>query len=285
VRRLVDTQFPAWAEFPLRAVTPGGTDNTLYRLGGELVVRLPRLPSAAGQAAKEHRWLPRLAPSLPLPVPSVVALGEPAAGYPWQWAVHPWLPGRAASGATLRTPHRAALTLAGFVTALHRIDAEGGPVPGEHNFHRGAALSTRDGETRRAIAVLGGRIDAAGATRAWEHALAAPRWRGRPTWIHGDLHGGNLLVHRGAVSAVIDFGGLAVGDPACDLMVAWTVLGARERNVFRDAVAVDDGSWIRGRGWALSMALVALPYYLDRDPAFAAEANRWLSEVLADGGP
>jgi aminoglycoside phosphotransferase (APT) family kinase protein len=177
---------------------------------------------------------------------------------------------------------QAAMALGEFVAALHRIDVDGGPTPGEHSSHRGEPLSTRDSDTREAITALDGQIDTRAAARAWQASLDAPAWDGPPVWIHGDLHGGNLLAHRGRLSAVIDFGCLGVGDPAVDVMAAWTFLPAAARSTFRAAVGVDDATWARGRGWALSVALIALPYYIDRNPPFAADARHWIHEVLAD---
>jgi aminoglycoside phosphotransferase (APT) family kinase protein len=282
VRRLINSQFPRWANLRLRWVASAGTDNVLVRLGDDMVVRLPRIAAATQQAVKEHLWLPRLAPLLPLPIPMPLALGTPGEGYPWQWSVRRWLPGQAAVGDPRGDPIRSARALAEFIAALQRITPGAGPPPGEHNFHRGDPLASRDDPTREAIAALDGLVDTGAVTRAWDQAVQAPTWDGPPRWIHGDLHGGNLLLDRGTVSAVIDFGGLAVADPACDLMVAWTYLPGGARGVFRTGVTADDASWARGRGWALSMALIALPYYLDRNPSFAAQARRWLGEVLAD---
>jgi len=288
VRRMVDAQFPRWSTLPLGPVASAGTDNALFRLGTTMVVRLPRVAWATQQADKERLWLPRLAPLLPLPIPEPLAHGDPAEGYPWSWSVYRWLPGTTASAAPQGRPAASALALARFLAAMQRIDPDGGPPPGEHNFHRGEALATRDAATREAIAALDGRVDGLAATRAWDEALDAPAWSGPPTWVHGDLHAGNLLVRDGTVSAVIDFGGLGVGDPACDLMVAWTFLTAGAREVLRRSLAaaggvVDDAAWARGRGWALSMAVVALAYYWSTNPPLAAQARRWLAGVLQDG--
>ena len=282
VRRLIDSQFPIWTALPLTRVRPAGTDNALYRLGSDLVVRLPRTQDVTVQAAKEQLWLPRLAPMLPLPIPVPVAVGLPGEGYPWPWAVYRWLTGEPAAAGVLGHPHRTARVLGEFVVALQHVDPGDGPSPGEHNFYRGGPLGDRDRHVREAIRALSGSIETTAVTSAWEAALDAAVWEGPPAWIHGDLHAGNLLVDRGVVTAVLDFGGLAVADPACDLMVAWTFLPAGARAAFRATVLCDDASWVRGRGWALSMALIAIPYYLTRNPPFAAEARRWLDEVLAD---
>lgn len=281
VGTLVGGQFPQWADLPIVRVASTGTDNSLFRLGEDLVVRMPRIRAAAEQVRKEHRWLPVLAPLLPLAIPVPVAVGRAAAGYPWPWSLHRWLPGQNATADLIDDPVRTALTLGRFVAALHRIDPAGGPPPGEHNSWRGGALADRDSEVRAAITDLGDTIDTAAVGQVWQASLDAPAWDRPPTWVHGDLHPANLLACQGRLSAVIDFGCLGVGDPAVDVMAAWTALPARAREVFRSTVDVDDATWLRGRGWALSMALIALPYYAHRNPAFATEARRWLTQVLA----
>ncbi|MDR3510091.1 MAG: aminoglycoside phosphotransferase family protein [Caulobacteraceae bacterium] len=282
VRRLLAEQFPQWAGLALQHVESTGTDNVIFRLGERLAVRLPRVDWAAGQAQKEHRWLPVLAPSLPLPVPAPLALGAPADGYPWPWSVCRWLEGESVSLERVADEEAFAADLAGFVAQLHQIDATGGPAPGAHNFHRGALLAVRDRHTRAAIAAVQGGLDPGALTAAWEAALAAPAWSGPPVWIHGDLQGGNLLCDDGRLSAVIDFGGLGVGDPACDLIVAWNLLTAKGRAAFRSALDADDASWARGRGWALSASLVALSYYRESNPAVAGAARRTIAEILAE---
>jgi aminoglycoside phosphotransferase (APT) family kinase protein len=282
VRRLLAEQFPAWVSLRIARVESSGTDNAIYRLGDELAVRLPRIASAVAQVAKELRWLPRLAPQLPLAIPVPLAKGSPAEGYPWDWSVCRWLDGDNATIERFGDPHQAAKDLANFVVALKRIDTADGPLAGAHNFGRGVPLAERDTATRAAIVALGGTIDMAAATAAWEAALAAPAWDGPPVWIHGDLHSGNLLAADGRLSAVIDFGGLGVGDPACDLMVAWNLFSADTRESFRGAIAVDHPTWARGRGWALSFGLIALPYYRDRNPALAKIARHAIDEALGD---
>ncbi len=282
VSRLLASQFPQWAELPIEPVESSGTDNAIYRLGDDLAVRLPRVHGAAGQPAKEHEWLPRLAPLLPLPVPIPLAKGESGEGYPWSWTVVPWLEGETATLDRIADPREAARTLGEFVAALQRIDPPGGPAPGEHNSSRGVPLAERDHGTRAAIAALGDKIDADAATAAWDAALETPVWPGPPVWLHGDLQSGNLLAVDGRLSAVIDFGCLGVGDPACDVMPAWTYLSADTRDAFRAALPVDDSTWARGRGWALSMGLVALPYYEITNPVLADVARHAIREVLAD---
>jgi aminoglycoside phosphotransferase (APT) family kinase protein len=282
VSRLLAAQFPQWADLAIEPVHSAGTDNAIYRLGSEMAVRLPRIESATGQVDKEHRWLPRLAPHLPLAIPVPLAKGTPGEGYPWQWSVYRWLEGENATVERIADPGQVARNLAQFVAALQRIDPTGGPPPGEHNSFRGVPLSTRDAETRAAIASLDGMLDADAVTSAWDAVLQAPAWQGPPVWIHGDLAPLNLLVERGELSAVIDFGCLGVGDPACDLIVAWNLLCVQSRDVFRTALSVDDATWARGRGWALSVGLIALPYYQNTNPVLASISRRAIDEVLAD---
>ena len=282
VGRLLAAQFPQWAGLSISPVHSAGTDNALYRLGEDMAVRMPRILGAAGQVEKEHRWLPRLAPLLPLAIPVPIAKGMPAEGYPWQWSVCRWLEGETATIERIADPRQAAAELAQFVGALQQIDPVGAPPPGEHNSFRGEPLATRDDETRDAIASLHGMLDADAVTAAWEAALRAPAWLGPAVWLHGDLHAANLLSQHGRLSAVIDFGCLGVGDPACDLMVAWSYLSAEDRDVFRAELPVDDATWARGRGWALSFGLIALPYYRSTNPVLFGIARHAIDQALAD---
>ncbi len=281
VRGLVGAQFPEWGDLPIEPVLFGGTDNALYRLGDGLVVRLPRHERTVGTLEIERRWLPRLAPSLPLALPVPVAEGVPAEGYPWTWSIYEWLEGETATRERIADLGEAAIDLARFVGALQQIDATGGPPPSRHNAFRGVPLATRDESTRASIAALGSTIDTAAATDAWEAAVGAPEWDRPPTWIHGDLDARNLLARDGRLAAVIDWGCLGVGDPACDVAVAWKLLDADARDVFRAALSVDDATWARSRGWVLSQALNALSYYtLETNAVLVREAERWLAEAI-----
>ena len=249
VARLLAAQFPHWANLPIEPVHSSGTDNAIYRLGDDMAVRLPRIERASEQIDKEHQWVPTLAPHLPLAVPVPLAKGMPGEGYPWHWCVCRWLAGENATVERIRNLRQAAIDLAHFIAALQQISSVSGPAAGTHNFGRGAPLALRDADTRAAIARVDGMFDTRGVTEVWETALNAPVWYGPPVWIHGDLQSGNLLVDRGPLSAVIDFGGLGVGDPACDLMIAWTLFTGESRHVFRAALTVDNATWARGRGW------------------------------------
>jgi aminoglycoside phosphotransferase (APT) family kinase protein len=282
VRRMLHAQFPQWADLPLAPVESAGTDNAIYRLGESMAVRLPRLPEVVGQVVKEQHWLPILASHLPLAIPVPLGMGTPAQDYPWPWSVYRWLDGENATIERIADPCEAARALGGFVAALQRIDTGGGPPSGAHNGFRGVPLAMRDPPTRAAIAALCDELDAGAATAAWEAALSAPAWRGAPVWLHGDLHSGNLLATGGRLNAVIDFGLLAVGDPASDLMVGWTLLSADTRPMFRAALPVDEATWARGRGWALSFSLIALAYYLNSNPVLAGIARHAINEALAD---
>ena len=215
VRRLLAEQFPQWADRAITPVLSAGTDNALYRLGSDLVVRLPRIQSATGQVDKEGFWLPRLAPHLPLAIPVPLAKGVAGEDYPWQWSVYQWLAGENATTQRISDLDQAARDLARFIVSLQHLDPTGGPLRGAHNSFRGEPLSLRDDETRAAIALLDGLLDTAAVTAAWEAALRVPAWDGPLVWLHGDLHPLNPLVFQGRLRAVIDFGCLGIGDPAC----------------------------------------------------------------------
>ncbi|MDF3147735.1 MULTISPECIES: aminoglycoside phosphotransferase family protein [unclassified Streptomyces] len=284
VARLVAEQFPQWARLPVTRVASAGTDNAMYRLGADMVVRLPRLPGGARQVDREHRWLPHVAPHLPLAVPTPLAKGEPGAGYALPWGVYDWLDGENAYDAPLAELRDAAGELGRFVAALRTVDAVDGPLS-----FRGDPASKHDTYVRAAIHDLdaAGTLDAATATAAWEDTLHLPPWDAAPVWLHSDLLPGNLLTSSGRLTAVIDFGGLGVGDPAADTIAAWTVFDAETREVFREAAGVDEATWARGRGWALCFGLMAEHYYGDvcgngTNPVLAAVGRRAVAEVLAE---
>ena len=282
VGRLVAEQFPEWAELTVTRVASAGTDNAMYRLGEDMVVRLPRLPGGARQIETEQLWLPRLAPHLPLTVPVPLAMGEPGRGYGLRWGVYGWLDGDNAydSPLTERELADAAVELGRFVAALRRVDAVGGPVS-----FRGGPAGAQDAEVRKAIEDLGadGTHDPALATAAWEQALALPQWEAAPVWLHGDLLPGNLLTAAGRLSAVIDFGCLGVGDPAADALPAWALFSAGTRELFREAGEFEDAVWARGRGWALRFGLGAEHYYRGgRNPVLAEVGHRAVEEVLGE---
>ncbi|MFB9235660.1 aminoglycoside phosphotransferase family protein [Plantactinospora siamensis] len=281
VRRLVAAQFPRWSRLPVTPVPVDGWDNRTYRLGTDMTVRLPTAAGYVPAVAKENEWLPRLAPSLPVAVPPVLGLGVPGEGYPYPWSVRGWLPGETADRSRVDELPRFAVSVAEFIRALQRCDTTGGPAAGEHSFYRGASLAHYEEETLRCLTALAGRVDTARAAEVWRAARAA-RWSGPPVWFHGDVAAGNLLVAEGRLTAVIDFGTSGVGDPACDLVIAWTMFSGASRRAFRETVARDAGMWARARGWALWKALLVLTGTIDTDPEQAAVNQRVIREVLDD---
>jgi aminoglycoside phosphotransferase (APT) family kinase protein len=277
VARLLSARFPHLAGRPIQAVASTGTVHALYRIGDDLCARLPRLRAWGAGLEAEARWLPRLAPRLPLRVPEPVGLAGPTEAYPAPWAVYRWIDGEPYDDARVHDERRAAQDLAAFVAALRRVDPGGAPAAGR------APLRELDGATRAAIDAAGDAIDREAAVAAWARALDAPAWNGTATWIHADLLRPNLLVRGGRLRAVIDFGSAGVGDPAADVIAAWSVFGPAGRAAYRAALGVDDGSWARARGFALHQAALIVPYYATTNPAFAAMARRTVGEVVADG--
>ena len=283
VRRLVGQQFPQWSGLSVEPVTDGGWDNWTFHLGDTMVARLPSAAEYAQAVEKEHRWLPVLAPQLPLPVPAPLAKGEPSADYPHHWSIYRWLDGVPATRGRITDDVRFATDLADFLAALQGVDPVDGPQPGVHNWYRGGSLRTWDGSTRRALTELEGIVDVDRAGAVWAQALDSP-WDGVDRWFHGDVAAGNLLLDGGRLSAVIDFGTCGVGDPSCDFAVAWTLLTANGRRAFRERLSVDAGSWARGRGWALWKTLVTCAA-AGEDPEDAEElasATRVLDAILDD---
>ncbi len=283
VRRLIAGRFPQWAGRAVERLPSGGTVNAMYRLGEDMVVRLPLLEGGAEDVLLEQEWLPRLAPRLPTAIPEVLGAGEPAEGYPWPWSVYRWQAGVNPDAGALREPVLLAEDLAAFVATMRSI-----PLPGAPEAHRGGPLASLDQETRAAIeelrAIPQEGVDCDAAAAVWEDALQAPAWDGPPRWLHADLMPGNLLVDGdGRLSSVIDFGCTGVGDPACDLFPAWNLLPAGARKVFREALGVDDATWARGRGRTLSQALVALPYYRTTNRSMARNARHVIRAVLQEG--
>ncbi len=281
VRRLVASQFPQWSDLPVWPVAASGWDNRTFHLGEHMIVRLPSAADYEMQVEKEQLWLPRLAPLPPLPIPAPLALGEPTEGYPWKWSIYRWLDGDTAVPERIANLRDFAASLAQFLIALQRIDPTGGPPPGPHNFYRGGSLTTYDAETRKAITVLEDRIDAVAATEVWEAALAST-WQGSSVWIHGDVSTGNLLVQGGKLSSVIDFGQMGVGDPACDLSIAWTLFGGESREVFRTMLPLNADTWARSRGWTLWKALIVAVDHTNTNAVEAAQPWRIIDEVLGD---
>jgi aminoglycoside phosphotransferase (APT) family kinase protein len=255
VERLVADQFPELAHWPVRTVDVDGWDNRTFRLGDSLLVRLPTAAGYVAQVDKEHAWLPVLRPALPVSIPEPLARGRPGHGYRWPWSIYRWIDGSTATPDCVADPVEFAVELATFLRALHIADPTAGPHAGLHNAFRGAHPDVYDADTRAALTALSGLVDIGTSLEVWEAALAEP-WSRPPVWVHGDLTASNLLVRDGRLAAVIDFGCCAVGDPACDLVMAWTFFDDEGRRHFRGELGLDDATWARGRGWALWKALL-----------------------------
>jgi aminoglycoside phosphotransferase (APT) family kinase protein len=276
VRGLIAEQFPAWAHLPVRPVRAGGNDHRMFRLGDRLSVRLPSAPGYVPQVDKEQTWLPVLAGVAPLPIPVVHGRGRPSALFPAPWSVHGWIPGSPASQASIDDPVGFADDLAAFLVALRAADTAGAPAPGAHSAHRGGPVGHWDDEMQNLLHRVSGREQDL-AVGMWRDALAAEH-TGAPVWVHGDVAAANLLVRHGRLSAVIDFGCAAVGDPACDTVPIWTFLRGDARAAFRRTLGLDDATEARGRGWALWKGLIMLT---NRPPAQAEFARRVLDELFA----
>ena len=276
VRALLTEQFPQFASLPLKLVRSTGTVNAIYRLGEHLSVRLPRSAAWAGDIEREWALLPKIGPHISLQIPQPVAKGRPSAGYPHPWAIYRWIEGQPYRADCIADQRQAASDLANFILELRQIDPQDGPPAGRR------PLSELDAATRSTIQKATGAIDTAGVSAAWERALEAPAWDGRPLWMHADLLRSNLLVRDGRLCAVIDFGGAGVGDPAFDVVPAWSVFNQNGRATFRSALDVDQGTWARARGYALHQALLIIPYYAETNPRFVCEAKRTVAEVLSE---
>jgi aminoglycoside phosphotransferase (APT) family kinase protein len=279
VRDLIRGQFPQWSELPVVAVPRQGWDNRTFRLGDQLSVRLPSAEGYVAGVEKEDRWLPLVARHLPLPVPTPVATGKPANGYPFPWSVRRWLPGDTVDNAVDLDRARLARDLGGFLIALRAAPAQDGPAAGRHSFYRGCSPGAYSDEVESALGRLAGVVDVAACRAVWSSALASA-WQSPPTWFHGDVAVGNLLTSAGRLSAVIDFGTCGVGDPACDLVMAWTYFTGTERMIFRDAVDLPDDAWRRARGWALWKSLITMP--LQSGPGSTSPENQILTQILED---
>ncbi len=282
VHTLVSTQFPQWKDLPIRPVNMGGWDNKTFHLGEDMLVRMPSAAEYATQVEKEHQWLSKLRPFLPLQIPVPLAMGKATEDYPWKWSIYRWLPGNSAASSTITDMCDFAIHLAQFLIALQRINPTGGPLPGPHSFYRGGNLSTYDSQTRQAITLLKDNINSDSATKVWEKALTST-WQNSPVWVHGDISPGNLLVENGHLSAVIDFGQLVVGDPACDLSIAWTLFSGESRETFYAILPFDKDTWARARGWTLWKFLIVAAGLTSWNAFNVAQALRIIDEVINDG--
>lgn len=281
VHHLIESQFPQWRQLPIRPVQNQGWDNRTFHLGEDMLVRMPSDTHYALQVEKEQHWLPILAPQIPLPIPSPIAMGKPQDNYPWHWSIYRYLKGTSASTAHISDLTEFAKRLAEFLNIFQKIDATNGPVAGLHSFYRGGLLSIYDTETRQAIEILKNNVDTNAAINIWETALQST-WQNTPVWVHGDLSPGNLLVQDGQLSAVIDFGQLAIGDPACDLAITWTFFKGKSREIFCNNFSLDSDTWNRGRAWTLWKALMVAAEIRNPNSAEAKECWRIIDDLISE---
>jgi len=277
IKDLLQEQFPKWENQPLQLMHPEGTDNAMYRLGNDKLIRLPRTEGSSLNIEKELTWLPKLGPKLPISIPSIIGRGMANKNYPFPWLICEWLEGSNPDQEGMIDEQKAATDLAFFVKAMQQVPTVEGP-----NCSRGQPLNTREKEVLQSIPLLKELYDTNLLKELWESASSAPHWKRDPVWIHGDLHAGNLLAMEKKIVGVVDWGLAGIGDPACDMIVAWTLLCQQSREIFRSLVQPDDHTWSRGRGWALFLGIVGYPYYRDTNPIFAGIAKRALDQVIAE---
>lgn len=281
VKKLIKTQFRQWQDLTIKPVAHSGWDNRTFHLGNQMLIRMPSAECYAEKIAQEQYWLPKLAPFLPLAIPTPIAMGRPSKEYPWQWSIYKWIEGQSALYGLPNDRCEVAKDLAHFLKSFHSIDTTGGLLPGAHNFYRGGSLHVYDAQTREAITLLKEKINTSLATEIWEKALVTS-WQHKPVWVHGDLAAGNLLIKDGKLTAVIDFGGLAIGDPACDLSITWTYFKNESREIFKQELPLDTETWNRGRAWTLWKALILAARICDGSENAKKESFPLISELLAE---
>lgn len=280
-KQLVKQQFPHWTKLPIKAVESGGTDNNIFRLGAHICLRLPRRPDAIAQVAREQEFLPRFN-NLPLQVPQPLALGKPTNAYTSPWTICNWIDGQEAHLDNIDNVNDMAQQLAQFLTALHQVNIDGAPLASEDTGNRGVDLSLKHLGTSKAINGVSNEYDAKILTKIWQQARDQPKWQSAPVWLHGDIKPDNLIAKNGQLAAVIDFGLMAVGDPAVDLMLAWSVLPPTARAIFKAILQTDENTWARGRGWALSVSLIALDYYKVSNVKLANLSRHTINQVIKE---
>lgn len=277
VRNLLNQQFPEFADLKINQVKHAGTDNAIFRLGDDKCIRLPRIDYAALQIEKELKWLPKLVTHLPLAIPNPLVSGKPCKDFPYPWYIYNWIQGGDLYDTKPQNLIEIASDLAKFIKSLHKISADGAPVA-----RRGLPLATKNDEVRKAILDLKDMVDPDIITSIWEECSNTPNWDKPAIWLHGDLLPSNLLIQNGKLNSVIDFGLMGIGDPACDLIPAWSLFDADSREVFRKELQIDDDTWIRGKGWALAIALIIIPYYLHTNPVLISVAKKIIGELIGD---
>ena len=282
-QELIGQQFPELAHLSIKPVEFGGHDNRTFHLGGKMLVRLPSAEQYAAKVAKEQKWLPILSSHLSLPIPKPLHLGQPSEIYPWNWSIYNWIEGDGANALDLNDLElqQLAIDLAKFLGELQEIDITGAPVPGPHNFLRGASPKVYTQESITAIQALSGLIDTNIARDIWKRAISS-KWEKDPVWIHGDLATGNILIKNRKLTAVIDFSGICVGDPACDLVIAWNSFTTEARQIFKDNLGLDADTWYRAQGWASWKAMITLAPLEDKSSLEAVKQLQIINEVIND---
>lgn len=281
VVNLIKQQFPQWSHLPIKPVAISGWDNKTFHLGDTMLIRLPSAQDYAAQVPKEHRWLPLLTQHLSVSIPKPLALGQPSGQYPFHWSVYQWIDGQNADTLPDHDLPQFAADIALFLNELHTINTHGAPTAGAHNYERGASPIVYDQETRAALTHLKNIIDVNAATALWENAINCSAWSQHPVWIHGDFNASNILVKNNRLAAVIDFGCMAIGDPACDLVIAWTFLNDESREIFKShLIGMDTNTWARARGWCLWKSLITLAKYDDKKSLQASKMLYIINEIL-----
>lgn len=274
VTNLLKQQCPELTTFSLANIRHYGTDNSIFRIGDEYAIRLPRVEYAAEQIEREIAWLPKFAPHLPFTIPTPVKIGKPSKTFPYPWYVYSWIEGVDAYNAAPSDLNQLAQNLAGFIKSLWTLDTNNAPTA-----RRGLPLNTQDKAVREALSNLTDMVNIDTITGIWQECLEVPDWNKPPVWLHADLLPSNLLLQNDKLHAIIDFGLTGVGDPACDLIPTWCLFDANSRNIFKESLDIDENTWARGKGWALSIALIIMPYYKDTNPVLMSVARRIIGEI------
>lgn len=280
-KKLIVTQFPEYAELNVSEVEQQGLDNKTYRVGDDMLIRMPTAESYALKVPIEQELLPTLAKHLSIAIPAPIKMGKPSDDYPYAFSIYKWLDGSSANHVTLdeQSLENLAFDLATFLKELQAITDVEGPSPGQHNWYRGDHISVYDSGAREQIAKLADIIDSNSAIDLWDRACGT-KWNKEPIWIHGDFAFGNILIKYNKLSGVIDFGGTAMGDPACDLVIAWTYLSGKARDVFITEMGLDEDIWLRARAWALWKATFELCNIADKNSPEALFQKKIIDEVL-----
>jgi len=277
VTKLIQEQFPQWADLPIKPVERSGHDNRTFRLGNTMLIRLPSRDEYAPAVIKEQKWLPQLAQHLSIPIPLPLAMGKPNKEYPFNWSIYQWIEGENSDTLDEKDLNQFAYDVAQFLHELHKIDITGAPIATD----RGTTPFHYDDETKNCLEQLKSLIDTQTALSIWQTGLNS-QWNQNPVWIHSDLAVGNILVKDHKLAAVIDFSGIAVGDPACDVVIAWTFFKGESREIFKQAMNLDDNTWARARGWALWKALITLIAIENKQSIKAAEQLRIIDAITKD---